>query len=120
VNSDSNWAYRWSVKGMLLAGSALPLTLTPMAAHAQAGAETAASAQEEAADEAPTGGAESEVDADNPNTIVVTGIRRALENARNIKRNSDTFVDSITASDVATLPDLSVAEALGRVPGVSV
>jgi iron complex outermembrane receptor protein len=53
-------------------------------------------------------------------TITVTGIRAALETATETKRKADTFVDSITASDVASLPDLSVAEALQRVPGVTV
>lgn len=52
--------------------------------------------------------------------IVVQGVRGALQTARNLKRDSDTFVDSITASDVSQLPDLSVAEALARVPGVVV
>lgn len=51
-------------------------------------------------------------------TVTVQGIRGALQTARNIKRDSDTFVDSITSSDVSQLPDLSVAEALARVPGV--
>ena len=50
--------------------------------------------------------------------VVVTGIRQALKEARDLKRAADTAVDSITASDVSTLPDLSVAEALSRVPGV--
>lgn len=54
------------------------------------------------------------------NKVIVTGIRASLENAADIKRNADTFVDSITASDVTSLPDLSVAEALQRVPGVTV
>jgi iron complex outermembrane recepter protein len=52
--------------------------------------------------------------------IMVTGIRAALESAAQIKRDADTFVDSVTASDVTSLPDLSVAEALQRVPGVTV
>jgi iron complex outermembrane recepter protein len=67
------------------------------------------------AQEAP---APAEEDADE--AIVVTGIRGALQNAAEIKRNASTFVDSITASDVSALPDNSVAEALGRIPGVSV
>ena len=54
----------------------------------------------------------------NDDEIVVTGIRQALKDARDLKRAADTAVDSITASDVSTLPDLSVAEALSRVPGV--
>ena len=52
--------------------------------------------------------------------IVVTGIRAALANAADLKRNADTAVDSITASDVSALPDLSVGEALARIPGVVV
>lgn len=52
--------------------------------------------------------------------IIVTGFRKSLENAQNIKRNSDTVVDSITAEDIGALPDRSVAEALQRVPGVNI
>ena len=52
--------------------------------------------------------------------IVVTGIRQSLANAQNIKRNSDTVVDAITAQDIGALPDRSVTEALQRVPGVSI
>ena len=59
-------------------------------------------------------------EATDEDVIVVTGIRGALESAAQIKRNADTFVDSITASDISTLPDLSVAEALGRIPGLTV
>lgn len=54
------------------------------------------------------------------NDIVVTGIRQSLANAQNIKRNSDTVVDAITAQDIGALPDRSVTEALQRVPGVSI
>ena len=59
-------------------------------------------------------------DAGGANDIVVTGIRQSLANAQNIKRNSDTVVDAITAQDIGALPDRSVTEALQRVPGVSI
>jgi outer membrane receptor for Fe3+-dicitrate len=39
---------------------------------------------------------------------------------RNNKQQSDTVVDSITATDIGALPDRSVTEALQRVPGVSI
>lgn len=52
--------------------------------------------------------------------VVTTGIRKSLKDARDLKRDADTAIDSITASDVGALPDLSVAEALARVPGVVV
>lgn len=62
----------------------------------------------------------SEIADEDMDEVVATGIRSALRKARDLKRNADTAVDSITASDVSTLPDLSVAEALARIPGVVV
>ncbi len=73
-----------------------------------------------------TGTSGASQDAGNPtpdtdrDEIVVTGIRQSLANAQNIKRNSDTVVDAITAEDIGALPDRSVNEALQRVPGVSI
>lgn len=52
--------------------------------------------------------------------VVVTGMRADLQNAQEIKRNSDTFVDAISADDIGALPDRSVLEAMQRVPGVSI
>jgi iron complex outermembrane recepter protein len=52
--------------------------------------------------------------------VVVTGIRRALEQAAEIKRNADQVSDVITAEDVGKLPDANVAEALQRVTGVQI
>lgn len=53
-------------------------------------------------------------------TIIVTGQRANLDTAQNRKRNADTVVDSISAEDIGSFPDKSVAEALQRVPGVTV
>jgi TonB-dependent receptor len=52
--------------------------------------------------------------------IIVDGYRKALENAQNIKREADTFVDVISAEDIGALPDRSVAEALQRIPGINI
>ena len=57
---------------------------------------------------------------DDENVIVVEGIRAALENAQDFKRDADTVVDVVTAEDIGALPDRSVAEALQRVPGVNI
>jgi iron complex outermembrane receptor protein len=54
------------------------------------------------------------------NAIIVTGQRSALHTSQQIKRNADTVVDSITATDIGAFPDKSVAEALQRVPGITV
>lgn len=53
-------------------------------------------------------------------TITVTGIRESLAGALGVRRNSTNLVDSIFAEDIGRLPDVNVAEALQRVPGVTV
>ena len=100
------------LKKLLMSTTAsLALIATAPLAYAQDDRDTAVpdSAQTDPAAE------DEEVD-----EVVATGIRQAIQAARDIKRDADTAVDSITASDVSTLPDLSVAEALARVPGVVV
>src|SRR5688572_6876991 len=52
--------------------------------------------------------------------LVVTGIRASLQQSLESKRNADAVVDTITAEDVGKFPDKNVAEALQRVPGVSI
>ena len=52
--------------------------------------------------------------------IEVIGIRSTLEQNLDLKRNSASFLDAITAEDIGKFPDKSVADALQRVPGVSI
>lgn len=52
-------------------------------------------------------------------TVTVTGIRRGIEAAIAIKKNSDSIVEAISAEDIGKLPDLSVAESISRLPGVT-
>ncbi|MDB5430035.1 MAG: TonB-dependent receptor [Caulobacter sp.] len=63
-------------------------------------------------------------DAPNDNTavdeVVVTGVRASLKTSQQLKRSSDTVVDTITATDIGAFPDKSIAEALQRVPGITV
>jgi iron complex outermembrane receptor protein len=58
--------------------------------------------------------------ADQIEEVMVTGIRGALKNAVDIKRNSTAIVDAVSAEDVGKLPDSDVGQTLGRIPGVSV
>lgn len=55
-----------------------------------------------------------------PGDIVVTGIRGSLEQGLAVKRESNQFVDSVVATDVAKLPDTTIAESLQRVSGVQI
>ena len=53
-------------------------------------------------------------------SIVVTGYRKSLLSAQQIKQDADVIVDSVTAEDIGALPDRSVTETLQRIPGVSI
>ena len=101
--------------GAGLRGSASVLALGAMFSGSAAWAQPADSAAQPA-DSAAQPAAAQPVD---DQAIVVTGIRASLANSQNIKRNSDTVVDAITAQDIGALPDRSVTEALQRIPGVS-
>ncbi len=92
----------------LLIGTASALAIVS-AAHAQTSSpgETAQS---------PT----QTVTPDDNEAIIVTGFRRSIRDALNIKRNSDVIADIISAEDIGKFPDKNVAEALQRVPGITI
>ncbi|MBW8893280.1 MAG: TonB-dependent receptor plug domain-containing protein [Burkholderiales bacterium] len=52
-------------------------------------------------------------------TVTVTGIRKGIEDAISVKRNSDSIVEAISAEDIGKLPDTSIAESIARLPGVA-
>lgn len=52
--------------------------------------------------------------------VLVTGMRQSLQSAQELKRNAGTVIESITAKDLGSFPDKSIAEALQRVPGITV
>lgn len=52
-------------------------------------------------------------------TVVVTGIRHAVETSIQTKRDNDSIVEAVTAEDIGKLPDNSIAESLARLPGLA-
>jgi TonB-dependent receptor len=52
--------------------------------------------------------------------IVVTGFRSSLQQALSIKRREAGAVDAILAEDMADFPDQNLAEAIQRLPGVTI
>src|ERR1019366_1358968 len=52
--------------------------------------------------------------------IVVTGQRAALIRAEEIKKEAVGVVDSVSAEEAGKFPDANVADALQRVPGLSI
>jgi iron complex outermembrane receptor protein len=52
-------------------------------------------------------------------TVTVTGFRASLESSINTKRNADSIVESVSAEDIGKLPDVSIADAISRLPGLT-
>jgi TonB-dependent receptor len=96
------------LKAALFAGSALTASSTlGQAALAQEVSEAAADAA--TADQSATA-----------NEIIVTGFRKSLEAALNVKREAISAVDAVVAEDMAKFPDQNLAESLQRIPGISI
>lgn len=53
-------------------------------------------------------------------TVIISGVRKALKTAEEIKRDADQVVDVINAEDIGKFPDKAIGEALQRVAGVQV
>jgi len=83
------------------------LQATPVAAAVAAMLCTSGMAQAQTAPEGVT------------DTVVITGIRRGIETAINVKKNAEGVVEAISAEDVGKLPDTTVAEAISRLPGLA-
>jgi iron complex outermembrane receptor protein len=58
-------------------------------------------------------------DVQAPQTVIVTGVRAALEQSLRQKRNADAVVEVVTAEDIGKMPDKNVADAIQRLPGVN-
>ncbi|MDT8998280.1 TonB-dependent receptor [Paucibacter sp. APW11] len=52
-------------------------------------------------------------------SVTVTGIRKGIEAAISVKKNSDSIVEAVSAEDIGKLPDNSIAESIARLPGLS-
>ena len=101
----------WSTTGL----TALLAAASPAIAQDQTvPVDPNGTAQTNPADPTPSAGPADE------GTIVVTGLRRSLQSARNIKRNSDQIVDAVVADDIGKLPDITVSDTAARIPGIQV
>ncbi len=95
---------RYSANVRLLCGAATGLALMATGAPL--------AAQDEADD------TEEQV-AEGEDVILVTGLRSAIQSALNTKRDATSIVEVIAAEDLGQLPDLSIADSLARLPGVT-
>jgi iron complex outermembrane recepter protein len=57
--------------------------------------------------------------ADQVEEVVVTGIRKSIQDSIGVKKNESSIVEVVSAEDIGKLPDASIAEAIGRLPGIA-
>lgn len=94
-------SHRTNTRARLLSGGAIGV----LAALAFAGVANAQTAPQEA---------------DEVDEIIVTGIRASIQNSIAAKARNTSIVEVITAEDIGKLPDVSIAESLARLPGLTV
>ena len=51
--------------------------------------------------------------------VIVTGYRQSILSAIDSKRMADTVAETLSADDLGALPDVSMADALTRLPGIA-
>lgn len=94
---------------LVLAGVSFPALL--------AGTAGIAAAQDAPPASPPTQPADT---SDQTGDIIVSGIRSSIESALRTKRESLSIVESIAAEDIGKLPNVSIADSLAQLPGLSV
>ena len=56
---------------------------------------------------------------DDTTTVVVTGIRKGIQDAISAKKKNSQIVEAVSAEDIGKLPDASIAESIARLPGIA-
>ena len=101
------------------AQDAQPATPPDSTVQAQTNPADPAQGSPQTDDAVQTAGGQDQATTDDQ-AIVVTGLRRSLQSAKNIKRNSVQQIDAIVAEDIGKLPDINTAETAARIPGLQV
>jgi iron complex outermembrane receptor protein len=97
------------------------LVMLPSAAFAQTPPDQTDPNAQPPAQAAPvTGpGAPGTTKKEDQGAIVITGFRRSLQNSIQIKRDSASVVEAVSAEEIGKLPDVSIAESIARLPGIA-
>ena len=103
---------------IVLGAFASLLSWVSLVSAQQAAEDTAPQATPETA--APAAQNQSADDGTEMGEVVVTAYRQSLKLALDQKQKSASAIDMIVAEDIADFPDLNLAEAIQRVPGVSI
>lgn len=106
--------FRYKFTNGISAGAitiALAAMAMPQAAFAQEADQTEETTEETIAQDSNA--------KDSGGEIVVTGYRAAVASAINVKREAAAIAEAFSSEDIGKLPDVSIAETLGRLPGLA-
>lgn len=81
--------------------------------------QAAATATDQAQAAAPTETAASGEDVKTLERVKVTGIRGSIATSMQTKNESSSIVEAISAEDIGKLPDISIADSISRLPGLT-
>ncbi len=85
-------------------------------------AQTAATAQDAAGTQTSASDSKSKKQVAHANLlkpVVISGFLSSMENSVAIQKNSDSIVEAVSAEQIGELPGSSIANALGRLPGIA-
>jgi iron complex outermembrane receptor protein len=108
-----------SRRALMLAGgccSSLLAAALPSVAWAQSTSDQTTATQP--ADTTGPGDVNAQPPADK-DAIVVTGIRKSIRDSIEIKRRERGVVEAVSAEEIGKLPDVSIAESIARLPGLT-
>ena len=100
-------ASRAKIRAMLLSSAVVPMVLAAQGAAAQGAAAQTAEGD---------GQADETIEMEE---MVVKGLRRTIQTSIDVKRQSQTIVDALSADELGDLPALSVGEAIETITGAS-
>lgn len=101
--------FKRNLLSVALASAALALAVNAQAqTAAQADQDAQAAADKKKQDEAK-----------NLDKVTVVGIRGAIERSIEMKQASNEIIEAVTAEDIGKLPDVSIADSLARLTGVT-
>ncbi len=60
-----------------------------------------------------------DADLEDEDVVVSTGIRQSIKDSLALKKDSSSIIEAVTAEDIGKLPDISIADTLARLPGVT-
>ena len=108
-----------SILSLALAAAGVSVMFAPVAVSAAQKVDETTPAEVQVPAKAQESVEETALNLSNIERIEVTGYSRSLIDSLNAKRFSDTVSEQLSADDLGALPDVSMADALTRLPGIS-